>query len=308
MAVWDKASFDKFYYSGAERWGRPNTRPQVKTHYNWFPILQWQAKTFAPKLVKVLGLLPGQSVFILGAGFNGMGAGLKRLGINVIGTDISEFIIAEKGNTEEAEIRAEIIKVGLDPDVDKVIGPPGNVMIRPLDLWLDGGHDAPKVREQSEVIEEDIASTVSRDRVNGRLPDKARYSISEEVLNGGTDAEALSVCELMAQYVSEKGGTVIHALSPLHPEKGMPEELNWRIYHDWRKFLNAAGFKTQLIMPTVTSTQQGMFMPDHETVRLRVFAESIARGLSKAAAEAKALAYADWHVSVNRVEAYSGVF
>jgi len=256
MPAWDKSAFDKFYISGAERHGHPNIRPQIKLHYHWYPILQWQA-SFAPRLFNVLGLVSGQSVTIVGAGFNGTGAGLKRLGIDVIGTDISAYINAEKTNTEEAEVRAECITAGVDPDVDTIIGPPGNVRINPLDLFLDGGRSAPKVREQATVVEEDLSTKRSRNSVDRSLPTRARYCISEEVLNGGTDAEALTVCQRMAQYVSEKGGTVVHMLSPLLAKGPGAPEMNWKTYADWRAFLDADGFSAQLILPTVTSWDQG---------------------------------------------------
>ncbi len=262
MAHWDKAAFDKFYNvensANGERWGHPNTRPGIALHYHWYPIIQWQASSYAPRLFAVLGLVAGQSVTIIGAGFNGTGAGLARLGIDVIGTDISAYIIAQKGETEEAEIRAEIIAVGLDPDNDTIIGRPGNVRVNPLDVLLDGGRSAPKIREQATVIEEDFSTRGSRNRVDGTLPIRARYCISEEVLNSGTDAEALTVCERMARYVSENGGTVVHMLSPLFPDGRGAPELNWKTYAGWRTFLDANGFSAQLILPTVTSWDQGI--------------------------------------------------
>ena len=257
MPVWDQAAFDQFYSSGAERYGHPNTRPQIRLHYHWYPIIRWQASDYAPRLFAVLGMNSGDSVVIVGAGFNGTGAGLKRLGVDVIGTETSDYINAEKGNTEEAEVRAEIIAAGLDPDNDTIIGPPGNVRINALDLLLDGGRAAPKVRLQATVIEEDFSTRRSRNRTNSTLATRARYVISEEVLNGGTDAEALTVCERMARYVSEKGGTVIHMLSPLLAKGPGAPELNWKTYAGWRAFLDANGFSAQLILPTVTSWDQG---------------------------------------------------
>lgn len=256
MPVWDKAAFDQFYSSGAERWGHINTRPQIRLHYHWYPIIRHQI-TLAPRLFNVLGLVSGQSVTIVGAGFNGTGAGLIRLGVDVIGTDISDYINDEKANTEEAEIRAEIISVGLDPDADTIIGPPGNVRINPLDLLLDGGRAAPEVRLQAPIVEEDFSTRGSRNRTDATLPTRARYCISEEVLNGGTDAEALTVCDRMARYVSENGGTVVHMLSPLFPDGRSAPELNWKTYAGWRTFLDADGFSAQLILPTVTSWDQG---------------------------------------------------
>ncbi len=257
MPLRDKAFFDTRYSSGAERYGHPNTRPQIRLHYHWWPIIRWQASERAPLLFAALGLVSGQSVTIVGAGFNGTGAGLKRLGVDVIGTDTSVYIQSEKSKTEEAEIRAAIIAAGLDPDVDTIIGPPGNVRVNPLDLFLDGGRVAPKVREQAQVVEEDLRTKGGRNKVDAILPTRARYCISEEVLSGGTDAETLIICERMAQYVSEKGGTVIHMLSPLRLDGIQAPEFRWRTYAGWRAFLDGNGFSTQLILPTVTAWDQG---------------------------------------------------
>ncbi len=308
MPVWDKAAFDTFYSSGAERYGHPGVRPQIRLHYHWYPIIQWQRSSYAPRLFAVLNMVAGDSVVLVGAGFNGTGAGLERLGINVTGTETSTYINAEKSNTEEAEVRDAIIAVGLDPDNDTIIGPPGNVRINLLDLLLDGGRAAPKVRAQATVVEEDFSTRGSRNRVDSTLPSRARFILSEEVLNSGTDAEALTVCERMARYASENGGTVVHMLSPLFPGKTQAPELNWKTYAGWRSFLNTNGFSAQLILPTVTARDQGMFMPDHETVRLNVLAGELARGHGAAVAAATALAVADEHVASNRVIAYSGVF
>ncbi len=309
MSIWDnKAAFDQFYSSGAERYGRPNTRPQIRLHYHWYPILQWQASRYAPLLFAVLGLNAGDSVLLVGAGFNGTGAGLEALGVDVIAIDTSAYIHAVKDETEEAEIRAECLLAGVDPDVDLIIGEPGNVMVHPLDVLLEGGRASPQPRGKGTILEEDMSKRKGRNTIKAALASTPRYAISEEVLNSITDAEALQVCDFAAQFASETGCTIVHMLSPLFPDGRGAPELNWKTYAGWRAFLDVGGFSAQLILPTVTSTDQGMFMPDHETVRLAVLAGELARGAGAPVAEATALAVADEHVASNRVVAYSGVF
>lgn len=257
MPVWDKAAFNRFYSSGAERWGHPNIRPQIRLHYHWYSIIRHQI-TLALRLFNVLGLNAGDSLVLVGAGFNGTGAGLEALGVDIIGIDTSAYIQAEKGNTEEAEIRAIIIGVGLDPDIDLIIGEPGNVMVDPLDILLEGGRAAPVVRGKGTVLEEDMDKRGSRNTIKAALASSSRYVITEEVLNSIIDAEALQVCDLAAKFTSENGGTVIHMLSPLILGKTSAPELNWKTYAEWRTVLDANGFSAQLILPTVTAWDQGV--------------------------------------------------
>lgn len=273
--AWDtKADFDRFYggpgQPQAERWGHPNTRPPITLHYHWATIISAQTgvawaglditvdgvRTRPQALVDVLGLVPGDSVLLVGAGFNGTGAGLVALGIDVIGIDTSGYILAEKGNTEESDIRAACLAAGIDPDTDTVLGPPGNVRVNPLDLWLEGGRAAPAPRGKGTVLGESMSSRPSRNTVKNALASNPRFVITEEVLNSITDADALTVCDLAARFVSENGGgTIVHGISPLQPGGGQDVALNWRTYSDWRAFLDANGFSAQRILPTVTSPE-----------------------------------------------------
>ncbi len=262
MPVWDKAAFDRFYSSGAERYGHPNTRPQIRLHYHWYPILRPQRSKYAPMLFELLGMSAGDDVVLVGGGFNATAEGLADLGVRVIGLDTSDYIQAEKDNTEEAEIRAILIGVGLDPDVDMIIGKPGNVMVRPLDVLLRGGRASPQPRGWGQILGEDMRTNGSKKSVirafERQYPNAAvRFVISEEVLNSITDAEALLVCEYAGAAAQDWGATVVHMLSPLFPGKTQAPELNWKTYAGWRAFLDANGFSAQLILPTVTTWDQG---------------------------------------------------
>lgn len=252
MPAWGKADFDRFYRTLGERWGRPNTRSPVWLHYHWWPIIRWQASDYAPRLASLLGLNAGDAVVLVGAGFNGTGAGLEALGIEVVGIDTSSYILNEKANTEEAEIRDACLAVGLDPDADTVIGPPGNVDVNPLDLWLEGGRANPAPRGKGQILGEDMSNRPSRNAVRRALNSDPRYGITEEVLNSISDSEALQVCDHAAQFAGETGATIVHMLSPRQEGATQAAELNWKSYAEWRAFLDGNGFADQSILPTVT--------------------------------------------------------
>ncbi len=309
MPVWDKAAFDQFYTWRAEKYGHPGgpvERSEIKLHYHYWSVGQGLRFRFAPLLFGTLGLNSGDSIILLGTGFNWTGEGLADLGVDVTGTDISAYILAEKNNTEEAEIRQLCLDVGVDPDVDKIYclptdpgaaltldatriaatvnwltdpreaesraswiakhGPVPSVadvsavpnehlgnwqwMRDPLDLYLRGGRANPQPRGYGRILGEDMASRKSRNGIHKTLNNSARYVISEEVLNGMSDAEGLVVCENMAKMASEHKSSVIHTLSPLQGP-GAPE-MNWKSYADWRTHLTANGFADQMIVPTIT--------------------------------------------------------
>ena len=360
MPVWAKADFDKFYRFPGEKYGQGG-RPGINLHYHDWSVGQWQRSRFAPLLATTLGLVTGQSVVLVGGGFNWTGEGLELLGINALSTDISNYIHAEKGNTEEAEIRQLCLDAGVDPDVDKIYCLPtdpgaaltldGNRVAAtvnwltdpveadnramwiakhgplptadevstvpneqlgnwqwardPLELLLRGGRANPQVRGHGQILDEELRVRGSRNRVWNQLVtlgfDNANFIITEEVLNSITDAEALAVCDYIETFISEHStlGTAVHMLSPLQPGGSQAPELNWKTYADWRAYLTANGFAGQMILPTATAINQGMFLPAGAVVEARL----IAKGVDPV----KAASVAAKHESDNRVEAYSGL-
>jgi len=113
-----KADFDAAYEFRVERYlgGHPNTRPEVIVHYHkkfMASILSNMWATLQP----ILQIGSTEQVCVFGAGFGwGVEAITAETGATVVGIDISQYIADEQGTTEEAEIRAEIAAVGLDPD------------------------------------------------------------------------------------------------------------------------------------------------------------------------------------------------
>ena len=274
MAGWTKTDFDKFYRSNVERWGHPNTRPGITLNYNWASIISFQSyRPWAglttlnrPQLLtNLLGLSSGDAVVLVGCGFNGTGLGLTDLGIRVIGTELSTYIQNEKGNSEEAEIRAACIAAGVDPDNDLIMGP-GFAEVNPLDLLLEGGRAAPAARGKGEILEEDLRVRGSRNAILNRFGQlwpgtTPSHIITEEVLNSISDAEAALVCDYASSAASEWGATVVHMLSPLVVGYDQAPELNWKTYADWRSWLDTNGFGSHLILPTVSAEGQGVTVP-----------------------------------------------
>lgn len=297
MPEWTKADFDLHERNPAmERWGLPNTRPAITLAYHWANRIaaqagvSWQGVdvtlqagspldglTRPQALVNILGLLANEGVILVGAGFNGTGAGLTALGIRVLGTDVSTYIQNEKGNTEEAEIRAACIAAGVDPDTDQVRGPSG--LVNPLDLFMEGGRASPAVRGKGEVLAEELRTRGSRNAVINRVEQlwpgqTIRYIISEEVLNSITDAEADLVCDYMSAGAVEWGSTCVHMLSPLQTGVAQSPSLNWKTYAGWRSWLDTNGYSSHLILPTVTASGQGMTFPIDNGEAGRVLAYS----------------------------------
>jgi len=94
-------------------------RQPVRIHYHKWVMKPWLAQRWA-KLQPVLNILSTDHVCVVGAGFGwGVEAIIAETGATVVGIDISDYIAAEQGNTEEAELRAEVSAVGLNPDTGR---------------------------------------------------------------------------------------------------------------------------------------------------------------------------------------------
>lgn len=123
MPTFDKLAYEKFYSFNAEPFGHINTRPGIRSHYNDFVVGKGQRK-LAAKLASATGMRSGARCVIIGAGFGWTCEGLVAQGIEAAGTEISEWVLAEKDNTEETDLREYIGRAGLNPDTDEIIGDP----------------------------------------------------------------------------------------------------------------------------------------------------------------------------------------
>ncbi len=126
MAGWTKADYDANYRYLVERHmpggGPPpaENRPGVVVHYHRLAMQIPLANMWAA-VQPVLNILTTDHLCIVGAGFGwGVDAAIVEVSpANIVGIDISDYIAAEQGNTEEAELRAEVALVGLDPDTGR---------------------------------------------------------------------------------------------------------------------------------------------------------------------------------------------
>jgi len=184
MAGFTKQDFDDAYSFRVERYldGHPNTRAEVRTHYHrWamVPLLQARWAILQP----ILNILSTDFVCVVGAGFGwGVEAIIAETGALTVGVDISDYVAAEKDSTEEAELRAEVSAVGLDPDTGRGL--------EIMNFIFDGS-----VRSNVVVLQSDAASgpqrTAIRNALGGNWPSVV---IAEDVIDDTwTDAEIVSM-------------------------------------------------------------------------------------------------------------------
>ncbi len=158
MAGWTKEDYDAAYRFRVERYfgGHPSTRGEVKVHYHRWAMKPFWANRWR-KLQLVLNILPTDDVCVIGSGFGwGVEAITAETGATVVGIDISDYIAAEQGTTEEAELRAEIALVGLDPDTGRGLELMGIL------------YDA-QPRANVIVLQEDAKNNQSRQRIRAAL-------------------------------------------------------------------------------------------------------------------------------------------
>jgi len=122
VAGWTKAQYDAAYRFRVERYfgGHPNTRPEVVVRYHKWVMRPLLAQVWV-NIQSVLNILSTDDLCIIGAGFGwGVEGAIAVVApANIVGIDVSDYIAAEQANTEEAELRAEVAAVGLDPDTGR---------------------------------------------------------------------------------------------------------------------------------------------------------------------------------------------
>ena len=126
MAGWTKAQYDAAYRTQIERrmpgGGPPPAegRPPVFIHYHKWSMAPILAQMWA-NVQPVLNILTTDHLCIVGAGFGwGVDAAISEVSpANIVGIDLSDYIAAEMGNTEEAELRDYVTTATLDPDTGR---------------------------------------------------------------------------------------------------------------------------------------------------------------------------------------------
>ena len=226
-----KATWDAAYSIGAEGdVGHSGSRPEVKLHYHrrvMGPVCQTRAVGIAQALGWVA---PGPSLIIVGAGFGWTAEALEQMGFTrVLSLDISQYVQGNKDGTEEAEIDAEIVGVGLTPGIGE-----GQALKQRL---FDGGV---RSRATRGVLNEDGAGGASRGRIRQALGlagnQQANWGLSESVLESLTDAEAVNASGIAHQYCTN----VAHYVVTLR--EGNQPGYNWKSLADWKLLIPIDSF------------------------------------------------------------------
>jgi hypothetical protein len=196
---WDeKAGFDSVYYGHCEHDGRPGVRDPVRINYTRWKVYP-EAEQYASFMDSVT--TTADTILVVGSGFAwsleilvdsyGYTAG------NLTGVDTSTYVQGNKDISEEAEIRAAIAAVGLDPD-GIVPHPVTGELARGPELLARCLVDA-RPRATIQVLNENLQNNGSRNRVRNAVGGTIDYCFSELMLSGLTDAEAQLVDGYMAE-------------------------------------------------------------------------------------------------------------
>jgi hypothetical protein len=186
---WDKALFDLAYEFNAEPMGHPNTRPGIRLHYNryvMFPEMLKRARFF----VSHFGLTANDRVLVVGCGFGWTVEALQSLGIETIGTDVSDYIFNTKDQSEDADIADAISAVGLNPASGE-----GLVHFNRL---------RSAQRTSGTVLKEDSASNKSRNTVKRALSSDPTLIITEDLVTSLSDSECAQVQSFIENYAAPR--------------------------------------------------------------------------------------------------------
>lgn len=121
MAGWTKADYDAAYRSTAQWYigGIPQGENPVYLRYNAYRMrMLWQGRY--QKIAPQIPVTSADYVCVFGCGFGwGVEQLIAQTGCTAVGVDISDYIAAEIGNTEEVDLRQAIIDAGLDPNTGR---------------------------------------------------------------------------------------------------------------------------------------------------------------------------------------------
>lgn len=181
---YDKDTLDSLYDIGAERWGHPNTRKEVRLHYNRAVMYPYCYKR-AQSLSEQLGGDTSKKILIVGAGSGWTVEAMQELGFsNCIGTETSEYLNSILYGNEDADVEAGCLKVGAPMSIrDRILDQHGNKICNSVDAIFD----------------EDSMTEESRGRIIAELgsPDVV---VTEDVIQTMSDEEAVSFARALEGY------------------------------------------------------------------------------------------------------------
>lgn len=221
-----KGAFDAAYDFSGEPDGHPSDRPEVRLHYHRSVMMPY-ATTVAHGLVAALGWGATTRVVVVGAGFGWTVEVLRTLGLGrVVGIDTSSYVQSRKTQPEDDEVRASIIRAGLDP-----------ASSRGAELLARHSDGLPRSRVASDLANENLTTGASRARVRQIMGSQSFEVLTESVLESFTDAEAQQVSAFAHSATS---GRVSHYIFPRAEGNFLP--LNWKILEEWKALIPADSF------------------------------------------------------------------
>lgn len=195
-------------------------RPHVRLSYHR-AVLMRLAREQAQAYITVLGWTLTNRIAILGCGF----AWTLEVLINehaftrVVGCDPSVFVQTNKSLTEEADINAAIVAVGLSP----LVGDGATVKAK----LFDGGS-----RARKPVLNQDGSTLQSRNAIKTAIPGGGQVDIvlTEDVMEAFTDADCLVISAALHQLAT----SVQHLVTTA---QGQTIAGNWKTLAQWKTLL-----------------------------------------------------------------------
>jgi len=247
MPVWNKETFDRYYFTNGWEYGiiGKNYRPAFR--YNWYGMKSF-VKTHVSFYLDLPGFQSVSDVAIVGGGYGWTCEVLSEFGINSVSIDVSPHIINTYNTSEEGDLRSYLIELGFDPDLgDGVvyISPDDpNAGCNPWDYWLrqDG------VRTSANILDNDLSTNGQRRSVRQALGNNIDAILTEYALDSsdeGDDTSPLVLAERCEQLRPNPSCSVVHIIvGNAVPGSG----LNTKTVSEWSSFLAANGFSDHIVV------------------------------------------------------------
>lgn len=236
-----KNDFDATYKLNAEPHGHRGGRATVYLHYNYCVLKRLMQKK-AAMYQRLFKLNPSTKMLIVGAGY---GWATELLDADAISTDTSTYIHNSKTTCECLDIKAAIMKVGLDPNRGEGLEVFNKISASGRNC-LCGGESNTVPRCAVPLINETLTTVESRERLKTAsfTPD---LIITEYVLSCLTDEEIIN----FNTAIKDIGGVeVIHSIAHLgdgNREKELSvrnQIFNWKTLTEFKEMLPGEKFLT----------------------------------------------------------------
>jgi hypothetical protein len=205
--VYEKADFYSAYgfypvdpdtgirYAGAKIPEFPGQEITLRLHYHPYKYRQ-VAEVLADKLIKEKNITKDDVIIIFGGAYGWLGEALiVKTGCSAVSVDLSDYIQSTKDLSADDELIEAITASGYDP-------------LSGVGLYLFNKFSDPRSRAVIEVLQEDLSSPSSINRVKKALPSNPSKIITEEVWQLFSEQERLAYTSRLDNFGSE----VIHII------------------------------------------------------------------------------------------------